>query len=1067
MWSASYANDKNYDGEYYRDINFLPGGISHTITSKSSANGKIELWDSGKLNEGNKLMSTSSERIFDIPNGKEVTYKLIPDSGYILKKLTVNGIEVNFTDNGDYYTYTFDKDTTKDKVLIAVWGIRSEDPVVIDNPKNQNQYNSCVAIVKKDDISNYDILAAGGVYRGGNAKSIYEHFDANTTEYVLDNDPNDFSSILPYGNIYIDTSKLDWSNKDNFIIDIKDKEHFRWIGNESLRDLEDHKPYENVEKVVNSNSSAIAYYGYLHSYLNYGESMSNLAATSQNRYNGIYNNINVINGTNTVQASTGDYLYQIIYKDAAILSDGTTADLIIKVTKVELESTITTSDKVYIGIQGENSMQNVSNYIDKQGNLYIPKFSTVTYVRNSQTKTQQIRNAVGGNTTFTIQIRKSDGTKVEGSIPYAMRDLDIASYESFWGRLPSDGDWKTGTSWYKYGEGFEIIDGALSFAATPKYNHANEINAVKKGKIPIDIVLGLLDSSKSKYNSPLRIEGISSDNKTANGVRFVTSSTQKNRDNNGQFSSLGYYYSGTGYGSSNTYSNDNLLTMTKENWSAIRQDGNTFDTGFSVLLDTNETMLKWSGSQQAGTSAIVDTTLFDESLFTVIDQTHGTGGGLYIETYDIMNKCSPKLMEGRVVVPIESDVVVTLVPEDGYRVSKFTVNGKEYKLSDYFGNENTTSINIPNTNISVTRNSDETYDVTLFNVTEKTNIHVDFETDYYFTSVWKYETDPEKIPNELQLYIRSYTYKNGALIKHKDDKLVTIKEEDVEVVVDGEDTIWKIKYPSSGDSTKNWPELPIEDLSNHSTTKNHVNRVYYFAKEKDLRGNWDIQRVDNSEIITPGIISDIKYKDTEFRSLAVENYNDIDKLIKEKDSEKEAFISPLKGGILYNVQVSDLTINQIVRGNDADKSRQFDVTVKILDRNNEIIKGNFEVIKNGISETVISTAEGILLNLKHNDIVIIKNILNDSNYEIIQKDTEYIEFYKINEVDGKVIKEETEGLIVNGTLNIEQIVTLINQKDLPIVPNTVDNIKKQIALLLFSFIFIVILLIPLIKKLKK
>ena len=92
----------------------------------------------------------------------------------------------------------------------------------IDN-KNEAQKQACDAVIGSEAPAGYkDELGDKSVFRGGNTHS------ATSKTNILDNDINDFATPLPYGDTYIDTSKLNWDNPDGFAIDIKDP-RFVWM----------------------------------------------------------------------------------------------------------------------------------------------------------------------------------------------------------------------------------------------------------------------------------------------------------------------------------------------------------------------------------------------------------------------------------------------------------------------------------------------------------------------------------------------------------------------------------------------------------------------------------------------------------------------------------------------------------------------------------------------------------------------------------------------------------------------------------------------------------------------
>lgn len=95
-------------------------------------------------------------------------------------------------------------------VLAGVGGLTNEAYAKEIGKKNEQACDHCEKVSKgetpKDSSDKpYEKLANGAVYRGGNARSVVSE---NKTDYELDNDPNDFANPLPYGNVYVDTSRL-------------------------------------------------------------------------------------------------------------------------------------------------------------------------------------------------------------------------------------------------------------------------------------------------------------------------------------------------------------------------------------------------------------------------------------------------------------------------------------------------------------------------------------------------------------------------------------------------------------------------------------------------------------------------------------------------------------------------------------------------------------------------------------------------------------------------------------------------------------------------------------------
>lgn len=192
----------------------FPDGITHNYTSSSGYFGKIELNTEGYWNsDGSLPINTVSKkpatllyggrlttkgktgaivvdrkRTYDVPYGKEVTYKMTPEDSYIIDQLYIDGAKIDKSDKNfktvyknndgytvDYYTYTFKGDDLPGDLNKPDFDPRSEkggsahtihvtwQPTVeIDYVKNWDDFNNLyqlrpnqLEITLKQDGSDY------------------------------------------------------------------------------------------------------------------------------------------------------------------------------------------------------------------------------------------------------------------------------------------------------------------------------------------------------------------------------------------------------------------------------------------------------------------------------------------------------------------------------------------------------------------------------------------------------------------------------------------------------------------------------------------------------------------------------------------------------------------------------------------------------------------------------------------------------------------------------------------------------------------------------------------------
>lgn len=201
--------------------------------------------------------------------------------------------------------------------------------------------------------------------------------------------------------------------------------------------------------------------------------------------------------------------------------------------------------------------------------------------------------------------------------------------------------------------------------------------------------------------------------------------------------------------------------------------------------------------------------------------------------------------------------------------------------------------------------------------------------------------------------------------------------------------------------------------------------------------------------------------------------------------------------IINEIKKFDLTINKEVTGSGSDKLQEFNINVKIYDKDKKLVTDKFTVVINGEAQEVTSAGSGFNLKLKHGYTAVIKDLLAGYSYEVTEEKTDYTEYYSIVDKDGKTIVENEKGAKVTGEIKEDIKVTFINEKektpetpsnDLEIpssnpeipsndpetpsndskIPNTGDSINTHIWCLFISLIGLVLSILYLVKnKIKK
>ena len=690
------------------------------------------------------------------------------------------------------------------------------------------------------------------VYSGGNSST-----KANGTE--IDSDPTDFASPLPYGNVFVDVTKLKWDDPKGFVIDIKD-DRFQWVTiEEELTDAENHKsttdPMSAAEGIVSNDPDVTG----VSKPLKFRESVTDPDKTIRGIYyvGPLTSYLPKITDpvkaptvdettTNVIEPAAGKpYLYRINYKDAVVLPDGTRGDLLLTMKKIQIETSATVDSdhpytpdgaaysytKALLEVQGENCLSNDTGYefCDKgenDVNQRNTEIMTATQAKNLLDKingylldkakaalpdtwaeAKSARNAMGNILDLDIEVIDEDGHPVQGTISYAAHDMDFESAQNVWGRPVGD----------EFSEALTIVSGSQSYAVVPDYSKLvkQEDGTYKKVFYKDDAAATSRETgwAPSGPGQPTLTRVLDITKKGtgshADGVRFASPFLLNYRDANGKYDDVIYNttavtsFQGDGSSANNNTvskkSGNSITNVAKKqlyaklcekaaadnvdpyvatwkdvtpelawkilgnnSWKTYRNDDNTsFDSGFAVLLDAKKSSIQWSGSRATG--ANLHTTLFDPTVYTYIEQTHGTGGGIYLESYDLSNDCAPTPMEGVVTMARYSDATVTAVPEDGYRVKTLMVGGTgltdpvTYNVDEleYTDNKYKDDAN----GVIIEKNPDGSYDVTVTDLVNPRHVHADFTADYYFYKVWKTPKGSSvEIPKTLELTATPFVF---------------------------------------------------------------------------------------------------------------------------------------------------------------------------------------------------------------------------------------------------------------------------------------------------------------------
>ena len=835
-----------------------------------------------------------------------------------------------------------------------------------------------------------DYLGDGSLYVGGNAYSAYSETN------VFDNDPDDFTKILPYGNVFINTDKLSFSNA-SILFPAESPFHLIKKGDKEI----DVNGNIISESIYNSNGTdnegQVCYLGALKSYIKdvgapgaYGT--ENFGMLSEEGFNALINGgdkedgtkaqhyeehdvkeygntiVHYKDGQNIITNPTDGYVYKVVYQDATVLPDGSIGDLVLTIDEVIMESAVDKLENIVYGIQKANQFSSNPSYGFNNETGTMPatsRYPFFVYGPNASNKnpisssgTYKTRNAIGVSIEWSVSVLDKSGNVVDGSISYSVKDLDLRGVDNAWGRVK-------GT---EYAEGMEIISGSKSFAVMPYYDHGNDGDSIKEG-----YVFG--------RDLAINVERLREGN-NADGLRFYTPTYVRWRDANGV--KIGSVTENNQNTQGTTIDNKTKFESLDSNTGRYyieRGDYETFDSGFAVLLNASKSTLRWTGSSGVSQQS-VNTKIFDSSAYVRLQQAHGTGGDLYIEGYDYNNNCTLSKIRRDVSMGIGDSNTLAILPQDGWEIEKITIDGETVLFENLNFNDGIATHEFNGITYTFTKDNDnpKKVRVTFDDVQTNHSIALDFKPDI-----------EEEVKN-----IKAY----GDLIINKTDK-------------DTNEVMSNVTFRLTGTSDLN------ENISKEETTNSEGTLKF--------------------EHVPAG-----KYKLHEETPNKYQQIADRDVIIARDDATKEVTINIENEKIKY-----DLTINKKVTGDMSDINKDFDFNITIYNGNTPITE-KLTIEKNGITSKIDNSS---IIKLKHNETVIIKDVVADYYYKITENDTDYEEKYKIDKTIGGSLVGLTDGTTTpKYKLDENQTVTYINNKGKSILTGVITDYKTYIILISISLI---------------
>ena len=250
-------------------------------------------------------------------------------------------------------------------------------------------------------------------------------------------------------------------------------------------------------------------------------------------------------------------------------------------------------------------------------------------------------------------------------------------------------------------------------------------------------------------------------------------------------------------------------------------------------------------------------------------------------------------------------------------------------------------------------------------------------------------------------------------------------------------------YESSANNTTEHPAIYVE---NNQATITNTNQIRYITITKQWNddGNSSARPENITLHLTKDGVTDAYVSDNNnwtkegntwtyvFEVSDNDNYSvwesNVDGYSTTAPQSSPISITDDSATIVNNIITYDITLIKKVTGDMAKLDDEFEVTITLYDRNNNLLSSNISIEKNG---TAMQVANGSTLTWMHNDQIVVKNVVAGYKYSIAETDTDYLEHFKIEKTDDstELVALNVGRTISNRALNQNETVTFVNNKE--------------------------------------